>query len=147
METVTGKEIKLLPEMIYDAILDYDGENGFLQEHIFFSKDDTPEEAKKLWTYFDISTKLFMTLCPNILQLIAKAVREKLYEDMRYIDYEDKREDGCPTIKYHDWYYIFYDNDDLKVEYHREKNKMTGEEMDYFRIKCSCIAKIDKGEE
>lgn len=144
MKTITGKDVKLLPEMIYDAILDYDGENGFLQDHIFFSKDDIPEDAKKLYTYFDMSTSLFMTECPNILQHISKCVNEKLYEDMRYIDYEDRREDGHPIIKYHNWQYTFYDNADIKTEYHREKDKLTGEEIDYIRIIFSFITEINK---
>ncbi len=146
MKTITGNEIKLLPEMLYDAILDYDEENGFLKDRIFFSKDNISEDAKRLYVHNDISTKLFMTQCPNLEMLYARNIREKLYNDMWYIDYEDKREDGRPTIKYHNWYYTFYDNVDLCVEYHREKNKMTGEDMDYFRIICSFIVKIDKGD-
>ena len=146
MKTITGNEIKLLPEMLYDAILDYDEENGLLKDRIFFSKNDIPNEAQQLCVYNDISTKLLMTQCPNLEMLFVRAIREKLYNDMWYIDYEDKREDGRPTIKYHDWYYTFYDDVDLRVDYHREKNKMTGEDMDYFRIICTFVVKIDKVE-
>lgn len=144
MKTITEKDVKLLPEMIYDAILDYDGENGFLRDHVFFSKDSIPEDANKLHTYFDISTPLFMEKCPNILQYVAKTISEKLYQDMRYLDYENRRENGYPTIMYHNWNYTFYDNADLKMKYHREKSKFSGEEIDYVRLIFSLTAKINK---
>jgi len=146
MKTITGKDVKLLPEMIYEAILEHDGEKGFLRDHVFFSKDSIPEDAKKLYTYFDMSTPLFMEQCPNILKYIAKSISENLYEDMRYLDYENRRENGYPTIMYHNWNYTFYDNADIKMEYHREKNKFSGEEIDYVRLFFSLTAKINKND-
>lgn len=146
MKTITEKDVKLLPEMIYDAILDYDGENGFLRDHVFFSKGSIPEDANKLHTYFDVSTPLFMKQCPNILQYVAKTISEKLYEDMRYIDYENRRENGHPTIMYRNWYYTFYDNADIKMEYHREKSKFSGEDIDYVRLFFSFTVEINKND-
>jgi hypothetical protein len=146
MKTITGKDVKLLPEMIYEAILEHDGEKGFLRDHVFFSKDSIPEDAKKLYTYFDMSTPLFMEQCPNILKYIAKSISENLYEDMRYLDYENRRENRYPTIMYHNWNYTFYDNADIKMEYHREKNKFSGEEIDYVRLFFSLTAKINKND-
>lgn len=130
MQTITGKEIKFLPEIIFDNVNGkLDGNEPFTIE--FKNTKDYPNTATKLSVYVDFSVPLFFSeYFKNLIyDEINKAIIAKFWKDCS-LEFNMEKKD----YDYEHKHYIFYDDIDMKIEYHREINKYNGEEIEYMRL-------------
>lgn len=139
MQTITGKEIKLLPEIIFDNV------NGKLNGNEPFTIEfsdlvNPPKTATELSAYIDFSIPLFFLenginiifndeITNSIISILFKDCRLEFNMEKKDYDYEHK-------------HYIFYNKSKMNIEYHQDKSK---KEKAYFRLSISIsIEKINK---
>ena len=130
MQTITGKEIKFLPETIFDNVNGkLDGNEPFTIE--FKNTKDYPNTATKLGLYIDFSVPLFFSEDYKnlIINHIIDSIIRKFWEDCR-LEFNMEKKD----YDYEHKHYIFYDDVEMKIEYHREISKYTGEEIEDMRL-------------
>lgn len=135
------KKQRFLPEHIFNKMKEAAGKHRIV--YFMHFKDEKPDEqCNRLSAYCDLSAAVFMCINDSMnfktsLNDAIKGLVDRLIEDCR-----GKYNKEIKDYDYDFKTYTFYDDANIKVEYHREKLK-NGIEVDYMRLIISISCKVE----